>query len=371
MPYFVKLVSNFLCFSFVFSFMITPIWAGDKKDSCQIWPDQFPTSSDGYFNVYSGECQDGKADGKGVVSSYNTFTPDFDDSSLEKNKPVYIFEGYYRQGVFLGERYFKGKLLFNSNYVMTIIDKKNGDEVWLNASMERREPLNLCSARKINVAVSNYDQYKTDINKSKKILDEAYKKFLSLCPDFNQWVAVILVEQKDALIFNSTSGDIDTQFSDGNASHRNVFFERAQHKKKLDEEDKKRQEEINKVRDEIVNFFKRAKALELVTVEQLIKNPFRWKGKTVAVVVSLEEMLSASEAFVGSADSYYGRIFLSGIKPDYFKDSALLMVVKVNGKDKYDGASFTNMTYVSHRDCLVERCQEIEDVNLTNYTRND
>lgn len=367
MSIFIKLVTQCVFISFLFSLSTAPALADDQ---CSIWPYQFPTKSDGFINIYSGECKGGFADGKGIVRSYYTFTPDYDESTPDKNKPTYTFEGYFRQGAFVGEQYYSGKILFGRQDLITMIDKGKGKEVWLHTSVERSEPVNLCLSRRINVGVNQYEKYKTDIKLSEAILAKAYKTFQSLCPSFDQWMDIILYEMKDTKTFAGNAGDIQTRFDargNGKAEHSNVFYARAEYKKQAEQANKKRQDEIDKLRRNIVDFFEKGQVSEFVLVDQLIKNPFRWDNKTVAVAVELDEMISATEALVIAPDGYYGRILLSGITPDMFKDKALLMVVSVDGKVKYGGVSLTGVSYVAHRDCLGDTCQEIGEVQLTNY----
>ena len=122
-----------------------------------------------------------------------------------------------------------------------------------------------------------------------------------------------------------------------------------------------------KTREKLLDLLAKNSTRQWVSIESLSKNAFLWENKTIAVAVSLHNMLTRDTDIVASTDNNFERVFLSNITPEYFATHDLFIIAKVAGKTEKNGSVYTHLQYIDHYICESEKCYDLEFAELDKF----
>ncbi len=346
-------------------FFVNVAVANEREPDCQHWPEQFSDYGGEYVIAYKGECKSGFAHGKGTISTYEKWRSE--DPAKTK------LQGYFNQGVFFGDRNYQGKLIVDRHQVFTQIDNSKNKPVWLLAFAPNAKPFPLCEPKIINVGTQNMKQYTENSDAAKTELKRAFSFYTKLCPNTDSDILVAMTEidkvMQPEYMNSKIYAEMNNTKKDVFVNYRNIAYEELAYEKKRKQEEADRQAKINEVNKNILTFFKNNKVTELVSVEQLEKNPFLWDGKIVAVPATLDKMLSKDTAFIQNVNGYYGAsLYIINITPSLFKRADLIVAVEVSGKMDVEGRSYSAVSYVGHYTCEAEKCQDLAFAGIKDYS---
>lgn len=324
---------------------------------------------------YQGPCVKGKADGKGKAVWLNPYR--FKDGQEEADQ---TWEGYFRQGVFLGDQPFRGALeAWRSNLVLSERGKV-GETValWVHRAPSKG-PVNLCEIEHVALVLpAGFKLEDDDLVQAR--MRSAQQAVVAACPsnatfrssEVVLWKALLpdpqgtepgALAKGSVVLDNGKPAEVRAYRNDASAAVR---------QKQADAERVAR-------RDQARQAFHRLSADQGVqawlTTAQADKDPFKWQGKTVALTVKLERMLSPTVAWVTDADrgGYYGYggytpLLLKGVSSDTFgKLDTAVVIGQLDGRKKAsdlgvsgssDSMEATTLNVTHTRPCEQRQCMD-------------
>src|SRR3989344_289819 len=309
----------------------TPAGAADfvtsiDASACAVWG-PWSLGDDKQPMRYQGPCVKGKAEGRGKAQWLNPYR--FKEGKEEVDA---TWEGTFRQGVFIGDQPFKGRL----------DGCKLEDDSLVQARMR--------SAQEAVVAAcpSNAPFRAVDVVlwRAPLIADEKGQEPLALAKG-----SVVLDNGKPAEV----------------RAYRNDASQAVRQKQAEAERATKR----NQARQAFHRFSAENKVQVWLTASQADKDPFKWQGKTVAMTVKLDRMLSPTVAWVFDADRSgyrYAPMLLKGVNSDTFgKLDTAVVVGRLDGRKKAadlgvsgsnDSIEASTLDVVHARACEQRQCME-------------
>ena len=325
---------------------------------------------------YQGPCVKGKADGKGKAVWLNPYR--FKEGKEEADQ---TWEGQFRSGVFIGDQTFKGGVdAWRGNLVLS--DRgKVGDTIalWVHQAPSKG-PVDLCEIEHVALVVPNGFKTEDDALVHKLMLS-AQQAYVTACPSNKPfrstevvlWNAVLIPDPKGApppalakasvVLDNGKPAEVRVYRNDASAAVRQ----------------KQADAERNAKRAQARQAFHKLSADQQVqawlTTAQAEKDPFKWQGKTVALTVKLERMLSPTVAWVTDADrgGYYGYggytpMLLKGVSSDTFgKLDTAVVIGQIDGRKRAadlgvsgssDGIEATTLNVTHTRPCEQRQCMD-------------
>lgn len=339
--------------------------------ACAVWG-PWSLGDDKQPMRYQGPCVKGKAEGRGKAQWLNPYR--FKDGKEEVDA---TWEGTFRQGVFIGDQPFKGKLdAWRSNLVIS--ERGNVGEaraVWVHRAPSQG-PLKLCEIEHVALLVPEGFKLEDD-NLVQARMRSAQEAVLAACPsnapfravDVVLWRAPLTPDEKGqqpqalakgaVVIDNGKPAEVRAYRNDASAAVR---------QKQADAE---RANKRSQARQAFHRFSAEHKVQAWLTTSQADKDPFKWQGKTVALTVKLERMLSPNVAWVIDADRSgyrYTPMLLKGVNSDTFgKLDTAVVVGQIEGRKKAgdlgvsgsnDSMEASTLNVVHTRACEQRQCMD-------------
>lgn len=321
---------------------------------------------------YQGPCVKGKAEGRGKAQWLNPYR--LKDGKEEADA---TWEGNFRQGVFIGEQTFKGKLdAWRSNLVLSERGNVGEARAWWVHRAPSQGPVKLCEIERVALLVHEGFNLEDD-NLVQARMRTAQEAVVAACPsnapfratDVVFWRAPLVADEKgqepvvlakgSVVLDNGKPADIRGYRNDASAAVR---------QKQADAE---RTAKRNQSRQAFHRFSAEQQVQAWLTTSQADKDPFKWSGKTVALTVKLERMLSPSVAWVIDADRSgyrYTPMLLKGVNSDAFgKHDIAVVVGQIDGRKKAadlgvsgsnDSLEASTLNVVHARPCEQRQCMD-------------
>lgn len=325
---------------------------------------------------YQGPCVKGKADGKGKAVWLNPYR--FKEGKEEADD---TWEGNFRQGVFIGDQPFKGRLDgWRSNLVLSERGKVGEAQAWWVHRGPSKGAVNLCELEHVALVVPDGFKVEDDQLVHVRML-AAQQTVVAACPsnapfravNVELWRAPLTPDAKGqepqalakgaVVLDNGKPAEVRAYRNDASAAVR---------QKQADAERTAKREQVRQA-------FHRLSADQQVqawlTTAQAEKDPFKWQGKIVALTVKLERMLSPTVAWVTDADrgGYYGYggytpMLLKGVSSDTFgKLDTAVVIGQIDGRKRAadlgvsgssDGIEATTLNVTHTRPCEQRQCMD-------------
>ena len=256
---------------------------------CQVWaPSMF--QGDDHVARYTGGCKGGFADGKGKVE---WTTP------AAGTRVMAMWDGNFRSGIFTGDRVVSFSITpVGGDDYMVDWGKVRGGELIEIATGQQTGGMELCRAEYLGVRLAP-EAVVADDDVMKNAMKSAVARFEELCPKAAYRV--------DIGTYNTDMEWHTTNFRAEPTAHASVMLgttelEQYVNKAATTTRQKDRQGAFEAEREAghqaFDAFSAKNKIAAWVTTEQLERNPFKYEGKVVGVVVKLDKMLSRDTALV-------------------------------------------------------------------------
>ena len=323
----------------------TPLWAqtsGVSTGGCEVFASGRLGSSD-YVPNYQGGCKNGMAEGQGTATWRIRHAPDA--------APVQ-WQGRFSQGVFLAEAQTVGaqRIPRNSHRVLLDLGPLSAPagaqpgRLWAESQVDGKLPASACQPYTLQVSANGS---LADDALANAWLDQAYSRWLAICPQAAETLkgrnlAIKLHQGTDwkpdsygnlpnAVVeasksFGTSSNDKAKEWT----SYRNTAAQQVAQTKR--EQDDKSALQANQER--IQAFARKTGARQLVPLEALRNNPFRFGEQPILVAVRLTAARTPTEAVVQPAKRDRGdwsRVLVRGPIAEW-DDQGRIAAVRVKGR---------------------------------------
>ncbi len=266
---------------------------------CQVWIEEIYSAN--FQLEFQGQCRDGKAEGAGELK----FVPRREHQELHAP-----WQGLFSNGVFVGPIRTLAPVQpwVRDNYWVPVA-KLAGGLVARNYDGNEPPGEKPCHFSKITLyGTALHLDYSND-EKVKATAKNAYQAAIAGCPPPNNAEVEIRNTDTPQSPFEGSSATLSARarFENGAlTSLQNNVREKAKEEKRVADAKKW-----------MADFARKNKVAAWLRPEHLAKNRFLWEGKTVAMFVKLEEMVSPTSGVIGSVHGW-GTVLLSGINPEFF-----------------------------------------------------
>lgn len=310
---------------------------GVSSGSCEVVVAGIMRTSD-YLYRYEGGCKGGVAEGQGTASWQLRHAPD---------APPTTWRGRFSQGVFLENKNTVGARRVDNTRVlldMGPLPAPKGAQpgrLWVESRVDGKLPAPACQPLGLQVSANGN---LADDALAKDWLDRAYAHWQSLCPDGaagsikGGFLRVSL--QRGSDWSPDSNGNIPGGVVQATkqlrkqppewTSYRN---EASQQQARL-QQDQQEAKDLQANRDRIQTFARKTGAGQLVSLEALEKNPFRFDKQIILVAVRMAAARTATEAVVQPARGTRGdwsRVLLRGAISEW-DEQGRVAAVRVNGR---------------------------------------
>lgn len=346
---------------------VTSIGSGD----CAVWG-PWSLGDDKQPMRYQGPCVKGKAEGRGKAVWLNPYR--FKEGKEEADA---TWEGTFRQGIFIGEQPFKGRLdAWRSNLVLSERGNVGEAQAWWVHRAPSQGAVKLCEVERVALLVPQGFKLEDD-GLVQARMRSAQEAVVAACPsnapfravEVVLWRAPLVADDKgqEPLALAKGSVVLDNGKPAEVRAYRNEASEAVRQKQAEAERANRRAQ----AREAFHRFSAQNGVQAWLTTAQADKDPFKWQGKTVALTVRLERMLSPTVAWVSDADRSgyrYSSMLLKGVNSDTFgKLDTAVVVGQLDGRKKATdlGVSGSNesleastLNVVHARPCEQRQCMD-------------
>lgn len=354
----------------------TPAGAADfvtsiDASACAVWG-PWSLGDDKQPMRYQGPCVKGKAEGRGKAQWLNPYR--FKEGKEEVDA---TWEGTFRQGVFIGDQPFKGRLDgWRSNLVIS--ERGSVGEaraVWVHAAPSQG-PVKLCEIERVALLVPDGFKLEDDSLVQAR-MRSAQEAVVAACPsnapfravDVVLWRAPLIADEKGQEPLALAKGSV--VLDNGKPAEVRAYRNDASQAVRQKQAEAERATKRNQARQAFHRFSAENKVQVWLTASQADKDPFKWQGKTVAMTVKLDRMLSPTVAWVFDADRSgyrYAPMLLKGVNSDTFgKLDTAVVVGRLDGRKKAadlgvsgsnDSIEASTLDVVHARACEQRQCME-------------
>jgi hypothetical protein len=277
---------------------------------------------------WSGACRDGLAEGKGIASFAATPT-----SQASKS-----FEGYFRNGFFVGETPLKHAvepLVDRAALIELPSNAAQEGRIWLEAPMDSETGvLARCGRGVAQIAVeAPHDLASNDEPRLRRMMQRAALAYRAACPSPLGLRLFVVPADKRRNLAEGSFGAVGVvaraNLAEGAAADALHKFENVatnesdQGRRTQAIEARRKQERADSRRN--WQDFTRANAVAVwVTPKQLDLNPFHYQGKIVALPGAFVRMIAPNTALL--RDARYGTVMVSGIPNDLLQDKSTVVI---------------------------------------------
>lgn len=339
--------------------------------ACAVWG-PWSLGDDKQPMRYQGPCVKGKAEGRGKAQWLNPYR--FKEGKEEVDA---TWEGTFRQGVFIGEQPFKGRLdAWRSNLVLS----ERGSVGEARAAWVHRAPsqgsVKLCEIEHVALLVPEGFKLEDD-NLVQARMRSAQEAVVAACPsnapfravDVVLWRAPLIADEKGQEPLALAKGAV--VLDNGKPAEVRAYRNDASQAVRQKQAEAERATKRNQARQAFHRFSAEHQVQAWLTTAQADKDPFKWQGKTVALTVKLERMLSPNVAWVIDADRSgyrYTPMLLKGVNSDTFgKLDTAVVVGQIDGRKKAadlgvsgsnDTMEASTLNVVHTRTCEQRQCMD-------------
>jgi hypothetical protein len=352
-------------------------YVSDIDGRCALWAPSMLDQRE-YAVRYAGACRNGRAEGPGRAEWLFRYarteaeagwkeTVSARASPMKRHaemKVKAIWEGEFRNGVFLGGQEIKGWVepVPGDRYVVAM-GKVEDAGLFFVSRGPQDGPMALCRIDRVAL-VLGVGTDAADDGAVRRLMESGAKFYRETCPQGSRTPEVgVFTEAVAARPNGMLPNPVAQARYDADAgaltTYRNEAADKAREARRR-AEFAQRQEEARERFDE---FSTRNGIAAWVTTRQLDENPFRWQGKTVGVVVRLERMLTPDAALVRSGLNEWSQpVQLAGITPDFPESRRTVLVAAQIGDrrpaaDGSDAAvTYATLRHVDSRVCASDGC---------------
>ncbi len=326
--------------------------------ACQVWVPLQLHAPD-YVPRYTGACKDGKANGRGSLQWLYAYA---------EMKPKTTWQGFFQDGVYVGDTALNHPVdpQPRSNDYWVHLGAIGAGEVILIAQNDNDGRMDLCAPSLVAVSLNGKVQPADDAAVKQAMKDAATRVQVACPQPRHNGTQINVYTEPYRLDANNRRpqpvADANMNWSDGSLSG---YSNRAANEAKSRENTNARNAKAVASRARFDEFTRRNGITSWVTVDQLDKNPFKYEGRTVGVIVQLDRMLTANTAVVeGGMEDDGGSAQLHGITPDFPSDrKSVLLAVRVGKREApADNSSgsllYTGLTRVAQETCARSGCYD-------------
>lgn len=352
-----------------------PVRAADfitsPGSNCAVWG-PWSLGDDKQPVRYQGPCVKGKAEGRGKAVWLNPYR-----LAEGKEVPDETWDGTFRQGVFIADQAFKGTLdAWRSNLVLsdrgTVGDAR---ALWVHRAPSKG-PVNLCEIEHVALVVPAGFKVEDDELVQAR-MQSAQQAFVSACPsnapfrstEVVLWRAPLTPDDKGQEPLALAKGAV--VLDNGKPAQVRAYRNDASAAVRQQQADAERSAKRAQARQAFHRLSADHNVHAWLTAAQADKDPFKWQGKTVALTVRLDRMLSPTVAWVTDADrsgySYAG-LLLKGVNSDTFgKLDTAVVLGQLDGRRKAsdlgvtgssESLEATTLNVVHTRPCEQRLCAD-------------
>jgi len=310
--------------------------ADDK--GCQVWaPPQLPGPD--FVPRYTGACKNGRAEGKGHLEWLNRYA----DMKVRAT-----WDGYFKNGVYAGPNVFDHAIEpeeRSNEYVVHLgaigvggaggggdgggggVDR-GGDEVIVFAQNSGAGVMDPCAASMLGVTL-NAKSAVTDDAAVKQVMLGATEKLRGICPSMSRPTVQVNVYTVPFAFDAAGRRPLGTAVARVDVVTREIsgYSNSAADDVRRQAQQAEASAKLGDAKRRFADFARRNGVTAWVTTAQLDANPFRYEGRIVGVIVSLDRMATRDTALVGSGIGDGGGVVqLKGVTPE-FPDNAHSVVV--------------------------------------------
>ena len=367
----------------IHSFTLRPIWLGAvalsllslhaqaatdgvKTGACEVFSSGQLRNNDYVFS-YDGGCKNGAADGQGTATWRLRHAPD---------APPVQWKGKFSQGIFLADKYTVGAKRINSSRVLLDLGPlaakgAAAGRLWVEGRVEGKLPPSACEPVSLQVSAQGN---LADDAVAKAWLEQAYAHWVAACPGapaaLNGRNLGIKLHQGTEWAIDSY-GNIPSGVAeawkplrtgaDGKTPAWQSYRNQAAQQQAQQQRDQQVSADLQANKDRIYAFARKHGARQLVTLDALTTNPFRYGDQPILVAVRLLTARTPIEAIVQPAKRDRGdwsRVLLRGAIADW-DDQGHLAAVRVKGRSTdadTDGAIVLEL--IDSQRCKERDCED-------------
>lgn len=297
---------------------------------CSVWAPSTLEQTD-YAARYAGDCRNGRAEGHGRLEWLYVYS---------EMKIKAIWEGTFRNGVFLGDQKVTGKVeaLSGDRYLFGMDTLRNA-ALTIVATSAQDGPPNLCRPDRL-ILVPVQAEVVGDASALNTIYDDAVRTYRDLCPNAR---GMLTLEVLQSVVTPHANGRLQDSIASARYDLSTDKIDRLRNKVIELAQENQRQNDFKKTQQEaqlrLDAFSKQHSITAWVTPEQLSENPFRWEDKVVGLVVKLDRMLTRTTALAAAVHGWSRSLLLTEITPEFpGNNQSVLLAARVKGRSMVENS---------------------------------
>jgi hypothetical protein len=248
-------------------------------------------------------------------------------------------------------------------YLLRLGPLSGGGQLTLIDTSPQTGPMVLCPARSLAVAIDPASA--TDDDAVKHAMQAAAQRYRMVC---STALGNPLLEAYDVAIEINDQGRIPQSIARARMEWpRNeipAYNNSASDALRAKQRQSAAQDRLAKSHEQFDAFSRQNGIATWVTAQQLDANPFKYEGKVVGMVVTMNRMLTRDRALVDNAtDEAPGTVQIEGITPDFpDRDHAVLVAARVGKRiavPEAGGAQYTTILKMALLPCSSSDCSDL------------
>jgi hypothetical protein len=326
-----------------------------NEAGCKVWAPSSLSTSD-YVPRYSGACKNGRAEGKGRLEWLLRYA---------ELKPKAVWEGYFENGVFTGDKPGIGHIdpMPGDQYLVRLGSLAGGGQLTLIDTSPQTGPMVLCPAR--SLAISLDPATATDDDAVKRVMQTAAERYRMVC---SAALGNPLLEAFDVALEINEQGRIPQSIARARmqwpGTEISAYNNSASDALRAKQRQSAAQDRLEKSHEQFDAFSRQNGISTWVTAQQLDANPFKYEGKVVGIVVSMNRMLTRDRALVDNGTREAGgTVQIEGVTPEFpDRDHAVLIAARVGKRTavpEAGGEQYTTIQKVALLPCSASDCSDL------------
>ena len=322
---------------------------------CKVWAPSGLATSD-YVPHYTGACKEGRADGKGKLEWLLRYA---------ELKPKAIWEGYFENGVFVGDQPSIGHIdpMPGDQYLVRLGSLKGGGQLTLVDTGPQTGPMLFCPAHSLAIFMDGITS--SDDDAVKRVMQTAAQHYRVVCPSS---LGNPLLEAYDVPIAINDKGRIPIPIARARmewpGTEISAYNNSAADAARAKQRQTAAQDQVMKSEEEFNTFSRQNGISTWVTANQLDANPFKYEGKVVGIVVALNRMLTRDRALVDNATHEgAGTVQIEGITPEFpDREHPVLIAGRVGKRvavPEAGGEQYTTVQKLATLPCALSDCGDL------------
>ena len=322
--------------------------------ACAVWGPSYLRRQDEYALRYSGGCKNGLAEGKGKAEWL---------FRLARMKPKSVWEGKFRQGVFLNGNKINGAIEPAPGDRYLVPQGKAGDADLLFVSRSAQDgPLELCRVESLRLSLPS-GANAANGERVKNLMREAGKRYRQACPNDKQEIRVGIHTTPFKVTPNHLLPDPQAEARVNASGELAGYYNKASDAAQQEKTRAQYQQKQAESRQRFYDFSRKNDIHAWVTPRQLEENPFRWEDKIVGMRVRLDKMLTRDSALIRAVSrDEWATMRLVGITPDFpGSQQSVLLAARVGKRETLPGAPdghYLTLSHINSRLCEQGNCSD-------------